>query len=207
MGAIDQLNAGIGNAFASWAVQGKSFGSAMMQVSGQILSSFVGMLVEMGLHWLESLLMQKAASAVSGVAQVTSNAAVAASGAMAATALIPFVGPALAPAAGVSTFAATMAWAPLASAAGGWDMVPSDQLASVHKNEMILPASIATPMRSMLKSGQLGGGGGDMHLHSNISIQALDGKSVQQLIAAQGDVIGDIAVSKMKKAMKMGAYR
>lgn len=46
-------------------------------------------------------------------------------------------------------FAAVMAFGTLTSAAGGWGEVPQDQIALVHKREMILPASIADTVRAM----------------------------------------------------------
>jgi hypothetical protein len=44
--------------------------------------------------------------------------------------------------------------------------IPTDQLAMVHKNELIMPAPQASAFRSMLESGGAGGGGqggGDTH--------------------------------------------
>jgi hypothetical protein len=93
------------------------------------------------------------ASALSSVAK---NAAVAASGAFAATAAIPYVGPVLAPIAAATAYAATMMYAPLAASFGGeWD-VPQDRLNLVHKNETILPATIAAPMREFFTNGGIG---------------------------------------------------
>ena len=37
--------------------------------------------------------------------------------------------------------------------------IPTDQLAMVHKNELIMPAPQASAFRSMLESGGAGGGG------------------------------------------------
>jgi tape measure domain-containing protein len=93
------------------------------------------------------------ASALSSIAK---NAAVSAAGAFSAIALIPYVGPALAPVAAATAYAATMMYAPLASSAGGeWD-VPNDRINLVHKNETILPATIAAPMREFFtKQGNL----------------------------------------------------
>ena len=46
----------------------------------------------------------------------------------------------------------------IASAAGGW-VVPSDQLAMVHQNEMILPANISQGLQSMISANGGGGAG------------------------------------------------
>jgi len=87
-----------------------------------------------------------------GVSQVLSEAGIGAAAAFASTAAIPIVGPALAPGAAAAALASIMSFMPLASAAGGWGEVPGDQMAMVHKKEMILPAWIAQPLRQSLKS-------------------------------------------------------
>ena len=56
---------------------------------------------------------------------------------------IPAVGPALGAAAAAATFAAVMAFGSVTSAAGGFYEVDRDQLAFIHKKEMVLPAGIA----------------------------------------------------------------
>jgi len=78
----------------------------------------------------------------------------AAAGAYQALVSIHYVGPYIAPAAAAVTLAAVLALgAKVASAEGGWGQVPSDQLAMVHKQEMVLPAKYAEPLRQMLQSG------------------------------------------------------
>lgn len=81
----------------------------------------------------------------------------AAANAYAAISAIPVVGPFLAPAAAIAAAAAVHRMVSnLASAAGGWDNVPRDQLAMVHKNEMILPSSLAERVRNMTDAGGSG---------------------------------------------------
>jgi len=115
----------------------------------------------------------KAVSLTAAETEIATNAAVAASGAMAAIAMIPYVGPIMAPAAAAATYAETMAYAGLASAEGGQLQVPFDgQLTELHRNEMVLPASVAGPMRDHFAgapNGDVAGGGGDMHTHFNLS--------------------------------------
>jgi hypothetical protein len=116
---------------------------------------------------------------------VASNAAVGAAAAMAATAAIPIVGPELAPEAGAVMYAGILGtYGPLASAAGGWDRVPSDTLAQLHKNEMVLPASIAANIRNMST-----GGGGDTHYHTTFN-GAFDPKTFFQ--QHQGHIMSTI---------------
>lgn len=88
----------------------------------------------------------------------------AAANAYAAISAIPVVGPFLAPAAAIAAAAAVHRMVSnLASAAGGWDNVPRDQLAMVHKNEMILPSSLAERVRNMTDTG---GGSGTVNIYA-----------------------------------------
>jgi hypothetical protein len=116
--------------------------------------------------------------------KVTNAAVSAAAAAFHAYADIPVVGPALGAAAAAATFVAVEAFGALASAEGGYDIGDENPLVQAHAREMILPASIAEPLRGMIAAGGAGaagaasGGasraGGDTH---NWNIQALDSRS------------------------------
>jgi hypothetical protein len=165
---IDQMNTGFANAMSKSIVEGKNFGQAMRQMASQVLEQFLSMCIGMALKWAETQLMNailaKTTQTASSVGTVASEAAVGAAAAMASTAAIPIVGPALAPAAGAAMYTSILGtYGPLSSAAGGWDRVPSDTLAQLHKNEMVLPASLASSVRNMATGGS--GGSGDTHLH------------------------------------------
>jgi hypothetical protein len=169
---IDQMNTGFANAMSKSIVEGKNFGQAMRQMASQVLEQFLSMCIGMALKWAETQLMNailaKTTQTASSVGTVASEAAVGAAAAMASTAAIPIVGPELAPAAGAAMYTGILGtYGPLASAAGGWDRVPSDTLAQLHKNEMVLPASLASSVRSMASGGGNSGGGGDIHAHFN----------------------------------------
>lgn len=94
------------------------------------------------------------------------NATQAGTGAFAALAAIPVIGPALAAVAGPAMFATVMAMVSRGmaggkSAAGGYD-IPSgiNPMTQLHQEEMVLPAHIANPLRGALADGGLGGAGG-----------------------------------------------
>jgi hypothetical protein len=117
--------------------------------------------------------------------KVTNAAVAAAAAAFHAFADIPVVGPELGAAAAAATFVAVEGFGALASASGGYDIGDENPLVQAHAREMILPASIAEPLRSMIvaggASGAAGAGGpgaaragGDTH---NWNIQALDSRS------------------------------
>lgn len=167
----------IGGAFDS-VLQGMlqgtdSFRNLFIGAMDQLFSQFVSGAINMGVQWLATQLgmttatqgqnairmaSDATASATSatvastaGLAQISTNAAVGASGAFAATAPIPFVGPALAPGIAAAAMAAILGFGSLLSAKGGMD-IPSgtNPLTQLHEEEMVLPAKLANPMRDML---------------------------------------------------------
>ncbi len=106
----------------------------------------------------EQMAAQESASATitatrqtEAAAGIMSYASAAATAAMASVAAIPIYGWALAAGVGAAVFAGAKSY--LASAAGGWDEVPEDQLAMVHKDEMIMSAPLAEGIRKMVASG------------------------------------------------------
>lgn len=129
--------------------------------------------------------------------QIEVDAAVAAAGAMAAISAIPYVGPALAPEVAAETYATTMGWATglgagLFSAAGGMWNVPADTLAMVHKQESIIPASVAQPMRDFFSGGASGGAS------YAITIQAIDTQSGAQFLMNNAPLIAKSLAREMR---------
>lgn len=193
-----------------------SWADAFMQIQNMLIQKFVEWAVKVVMEhiWMEQT--RTAATAVSattrtaigatatatGLAQsamlalgdIANSAMRAAAGAYAAIAGIPFVGPVLAPMAAMAALAAVLALGKsLVSARGGMGDVPYDgMLAQLHKNEMVLPASIASPLRSQLSRGGDGGvfgdhaKAGDTHIH-NWNIQAMDAQSFGRFLKANGD--------------------
>lgn len=101
----------------------------------------------------------KAASASSALAQIAHAAGVAAARVYASIAAIPVVGPFLAPAAAIAALAAVvLIGKSLFSAEGGQAEVMQDgQLTQLHKQEMVLPAWAANPLRANLRAGNSAG--------------------------------------------------
>jgi hypothetical protein len=168
---------------------------ALGNIFQSIMGEFVSMAVKMAQKWLVTEIqktlatrmqttirsaMEKTAAkqsiasdAATGKSQITSAAATGAAKAYQAIVGIPYVGPILAPIAAGVAFVGIEAFASrLGSAAGGWGQVPHDQIASIHKDEMILPADIAGPMRAIAKGGAMGGGG------TTVNLSTLDMRSV-----------------------------
>lgn len=151
----------------------------------------------------------KAINLQQAIAQVQANAAKAASGAYSSVSSIPYVGWLLAPEAAAAAYAAVLSFGALASAAGGWGQIPQDQLAMVHKDEMVLPATYAAGLRALLQSSgppagnrawnaaaplsQVGGfaasGSGGGH---TFNVHAVDAKSFRRLLEEHGDHIARV---------------
>lgn len=177
----------------------ESLQQAFLKVAATIVQSVIKSVIDWGLKNAETTIMnisgygaQTAALATSTAAQtgiraagaaaqkavtlsgVQADAAKASSGAYAAIASIPIIGPALAPIAAAAAYAGTIAIASFDI--GSWS-VPSDMLARIHKNEMIVPASHTPWVQSMIAnggaanaSGSGNGNRGEAHIH----IHAMD---------------------------------
>ncbi len=184
--AIDMVGNDFQSGVMQWIRGTKSFGQAFSEMGKSMVTDFIGNLIKMEVKNAEHWAVQKAvhasavatekaldtAGAVESEAIEKTSAAksifVSAKKAYAAVSAneginsIPFVGPALAQAAGAAAFAGIMSLA--AFEQGG--IVGSDQLAMVHKNEMVLPAHISQSVQAMANGGREGGGqGGDTHYH------------------------------------------
>lgn len=150
-----------------------------------------------------------AISGTSALVQIGHKAAVAAAGAYSAIASIPIVGPVLAPIAAAAALAGVLALGKsIFSAEGGWGEVPADGMTTtLHRKEMVLPASIATPLRaalatdgtSALSSGRRESGGDSFSL----AISAIDGRSVRRLFEDHQDVLADL----IRKAIREGKVK
>ena len=161
-GFFQSMTGGVDSAVQGLVKGTMTWGNAFKAVTDQALTGLISFFVRWGeeeaIKWATSLAMGETGR----VTEAEGAAAVYAINAMASVAAIPMIGWAMAPGVGAEAYGSGLAFAGLASAAGGWERVPSDQLAQIHKNEMVLPAHIAEPVRQMAARG---GGGGDVHFH------------------------------------------
>lgn len=166
-----------------------SWGEAFRNVISQALDGVINFFVQWGIQeaikWATGLAM----GATSREAEASGAAAVYAVNAASSVAAIPVYGWAMAEGVGAAAYAQGLGWAALAagvsSAAGGWDRVPADQMAMIHKNEMVLPATLAEGARKVFSDG--GGGSGSSTV---INIHANDAKSfVDMLKRNQGGLM------------------
>jgi hypothetical protein len=138
----------------------------------------------------------KATDAATGKSQITSAAATGAAKAYQAIVGIPYVGPILAPIAAGVAFAGIEAFSGMISSArGGWERVPIDgAMTELHKDEMVLPAHVANPIRDMAKNGGGQGGGGQVHIH------ATDARSFKDMLRRNPGALA----GALKQAGRMG---
>lgn len=189
IGAINSLSQSWGNALALMATGQASFAETVKALWQGLVGAITQAIAQMIAQWIAKQIMMaifsKAIGGTTAAGQIVANAGVAASGAYAATAMIPFVGPMIAPAAAATALAGAMAFLPMAFAEGGYD-IPSgvNPLTQLHEEEMVLPKNLANPLRSMLAAPPRSGladsaamagraaansnsSGGDVHYHDH----------------------------------------
>jgi hypothetical protein len=161
-----ELNRGI----VSWMNRQQTFGRAMQQVWMSIADTAVESLLKVGEQMLANLITKEAIDSGTRL----SDARTAAANTWSSVSGIPLIGPFIAPAAAAAAFAAVLAFEQ-----GG--IVPSTQMALVHKNEMVLPANISQSL-------QRGGGAGDVILNYNPSVSGIDTSGIKDMLDQHGDM-------------------
>ena len=188
---------------------------AVANIAQSILAEFVNLGVKMVTNWIASELAMTTATEAgaaartaadgegmaAGLAIKSANAlkSIATDSAQAFSGIFAFLAPIMGPAAAgpaAAGEATVMAAAGgIASAAGGW-IVPSDQLAMVHQNEMILPANISQGLQNMISTN---GGAGSSAVVVNVS--AIDSQDVKRFFQSNGSLL----VNALNKAMRNGS--
>jgi phage-related minor tail protein len=142
---------GVGNTFGQ-TITGIATGTASIgDILNGVVQSGMSVLSQMAAQWVSQQIMQRVMGSQTAAGQITEAAGVAGANATASMAMAPFPLNMSAPAFGASMMAAAMAYAPMASAEGGWyDTGSGNPLTQLHAREMVLPASVASPMRDMI---------------------------------------------------------
>lgn len=203
-----------------------------------IAASAVGSIIQMGLEWVyqhtimgavsklfhlnaaknvtAAALAESAVVSTKNVAEITSAAAVAAANAYAFYAWNPPLAGAMA----AEAASTVMMLTPMAMFEKGGD-VPTDMPAFLHKREMVLPASIADPLRGMLRMappaigpgnfalGATGDGSFGSHRGPQVTVdarqtvQALDGVSVSRVLRRNRTAVA----KEVKRAVRISNGR
>lgn len=155
--AIQELSSSWGQAMGRLLTLQQGFAAtvrSLFQGLQQAIGNALGSIIQNWLsQHLSALLLGKAASKAAAVSDITTSAARAGAAGLASYAGAPWPIDTFAPAFGQLMFQNAMGYIGFASAAGGWWEVPDDTMAAIHKNEMVLPAWAAAPLRSMLSGG------------------------------------------------------
>jgi hypothetical protein len=178
----------------------ETLSQAMGRMGEQILVTIASASEKMLERWFADRLAEVLFGKQTAAAGVGTNATVAASAAYASIAAIPIVGPELAPAAAAKAFGEVSAMLSGLAFFEKGGIVPSDQLAYLHKNEMVLPSAIA----QRFQNASTGDAGGDVHIHfGGHTINATDAKGVERILKDNERTI----VKIIKRQFRNGAFQ
>src|SRR2546423_2101790 len=188
---------------------------AVANIAQSIVAEFVNLGVKLVTNWIASELAMTTATeagaaarnaadsggmaaglaikAANAIKSIATDSAQAFSGIFAF--LAPIMGPAAAGPAAAGEATVMAAASGIASAAGGW-MVPSNQLAMVHQNEMILPANISQGLQNMISASGSAGAGAVV-----VNVSAIDSQDVKRFFQSNGSLL----VNAVNKAMRNGS--
>lgn len=194
MKVFDTMQQSFSQALTGMLTRAQTWRQGLNNIFKSVLGSFVeNMVVQPIAKWAMGLLkqtalyemffgtkegMEKSSSAITIATSGTETTAVAGgnavqagTGAAAAMASIPWVGPVLALAAMAAVFAAVSSMGSK-SASGGYDIPAGvNPMTQLHEEEMVLPAHLANPLRSKLAGGDdsgMGGGGGGVTVNMHV---------------------------------------
>jgi hypothetical protein len=234
---VDSMTSSFSNGVSGMIFGTRTLNQALLATSQAIVSRFIHMGVEIVADWGKKQLALAALSAA-GEAQKTAAAAsgAAARGGIAAgeaaageasilssvlksvtasasetfAGVFGFLAPVMGPAAAGPAAAAQSAVLSVAAFDIGAWQIDQDQIAMVHRNEMVMPAAEAGAFRSLLSNAASGGsqaapGGGDTHVHLNVS--ALDSGSVKSWLSNNSRQIMKALDQAVKNGDHLGLRR
>ncbi len=153
-----------------------------------------------------------ASQAAGSVADIAGKAAaviksIMASSAKAFAGVFGFMSPLLGPAAAGPAAAAQATVAGVASVAsfdiGAWN-IPQDQLAMVHKNELVMTASQGEAFRDLVNNGARGDAAPQVHAPVNFHVHALDAQGVASFLQGNGREIMRAVGRHVQDGMHLG---
>jgi hypothetical protein len=184
------MESGLAGVIQKSLVGGQTLAGLWRGVWQVVVQAVTQALAQMAAQWLLNTIMSKVLSKGKALTEISANAGIAGSAAVASTAAIPIIGPFLAPAAGIAAFSTAMAYQGVAaSAAGGYD-IPStiNPLVQAHASEMILPAKHADVIRRLADGDRAASqAAAPVAFH----ITAMDARSVRDFFNTHGASIVD----------------
>jgi hypothetical protein len=210
--AATQIDHALMTSFNHMIVSGGNFQAQMRKIAGQVETALLTAVEKTVLSWITGE-NAKTAATVAGTTARTAAEQSAGSVGLASMALkaikaiandawqtfagifaflAPDMGPAAAGPAAAGSAVVMAAAGNIMSAAGGAWSLPSDMLVFAHREESILPAHIAGPMRDFFAGVGDGNGGntaaGDVHVH----IQAMDSRDVMNFFKRNGSALAKV---------------
>lgn len=192
---LGNIQAGWGRLIQQLAQGTLSIGGFIKGIFSTVASAVVQTLAAMAAKWMVQQVAMMIFGKTMGLSEIATQSALAGAGGVASMAAAPFPINLSAPAFGAAMAAAALAFAPVASAAGGYD-IPNglNPLVQTHAREMILPAKYADVIRQQADGG--GGGGGGLTVHNHVTINTpMDGRTRDQLLA-------DIAIATQRATQR-----
>jgi hypothetical protein len=177
----------------------------MRDLYAGLVQDVVNMLSQMLAEWIGTHVLMKLfgihSQKETATASITASAAQAGAATYADMASLGPEGLAMAPEAAWASYGEVMTFVPMAdsSMAGGMWEVDRERLARIHEQEMVLPAKYAAGLREMIESGNGSStSAGDIHVHVNHSVNAVDAESFQGVIRRHGNIIGNEVARVLK---------
>lgn len=156
-----------------------SFAGFMKSLWQGVMSAITGEIAKWLAQWIMAKLKALIMTKTTALSEITTNAAKAGAGGTASMAAAPWPLNMTAPAFGAAMSAAAMAFAPMASAAMGYDIPAGiNPLTQLHAKEMVLPEPIANAVRGMAEDGGVGG--------VSVNITAMDSQDVERALKSNG---------------------
>jgi hypothetical protein len=203
--AASQIEKSLMTSFNRMIVSGKNFQTTMRSIAQQVETALLTAVEKTVLSWLtgESTMTAGTVAGTTARRAAEESAGSAGLASMALKAikfifndaaqtfagifafLSPEMGPAAAGSAATGSATVMAAASSVLSAAGGAWSLPSDMLVLAHREESILPAHIAGPMRDFFTGRVEGGGGGDVHFH----VHAMDSRDVASFFKRNGGAL------------------
>ena len=192
------MNSGFTSVIGNFLKGTQTFAGFVRGMFGTVLDAITNTLAQIAAQWLTTAVAQLISGQNTSAGIISGHAGEAGAAAVAATAAIPIVGPALAPAAGILASQQAMAFQGLAAAEQGFD-VPGgvNPVTRLHQREMVLPAKYADVIRGL----ESGGGGSAGHTTVNLNISTHDAGSFAKSL---NDNSSDVAKALKKHLRETG---
>lgn len=165
-----------------------------------VLSAITGEIAKFVAKWIAQKVAMMVFGKAAAVSEIAIQAARAGAGGLASFAAAPWPINIGAPAFGAAMYAAAMAFAPAASAAGGFDIpAGTNPITQLHEREMVLPAKHADVIRSLADGGGGAEGGGFAPV---IQISAIDAAGVRDFLMTNQAALVDALRNAHRNGMR-----